>query len=217
MFTGIIEGQGTIQSIRPGQGARMRVSADFDLASVKIGDSIAVSGACLTVVSLEGKFFDVDVAPETLERTTLGRARPGVRVNLEKALTFASRLDGHLVTGHIDGVGTVSSVIEDKNARLYTFKVSQNLARYLVEKGSVAVDGISLTINSCSETGFSVSIIPHTAGVTTMGGKKPGDPVNIETDIIGKYVERFVSAQTKNGNGKNSKINMDFLSKTGFL
>ncbi len=220
MFTGIIEGLGSIRSVKPGHGMRMTVAADFSLAGVKLGDSIAVNGACLTVVRLSGRQFDVDVSPETCNRSTHGKAKPGNRVNLERALTLSSRLDGHLVTGHIDGVGVVTSVTEDQNARIYTVKVAPNVSRYLVEKGSVAIDGISLTINSCSGSEFSVSIIPHTAGLTTIGDRKPGDSVNIETDIIGKYVERFVTLQGRDaaddkGNGRG--ISMDLLGKAGFL
>ncbi|MBI9076138.1 MAG: riboflavin synthase [Desulfatibacillum sp.] len=219
MFTGIIEGLGTIRRLRKGQGVSMQVQADFDLTGVKLGDSIAVSGACLTVVRLEGKMFDVDVSPETTNRSILNHAKPGDRVNLERALTLSSRLDGHLVTGHVDGMAKVTSVIPDANAILYSFEAPANLTRYMVEKGSIAIDGISLTINQCSSTGFSVSIIPHTAKITTIGLLKPGARVNIETDIIGKYVERFVTA-SKGEADENSQlpgINMALLARNGFL
>ncbi len=219
MFTGIIESLGTIRTLRSGQGVRMSIQADFDLAGVKLGDSIAVSGACLTVVSLDGDLFSVDVSPETCARSTLGKARPGDIVNLERALTLSARLDGHLVTGHIDGMAKVQSVTRDENAILYTFDIPAEQARYMVEKGSVAVDGISLTINTCTSSSFSVSIIPHTAKLTTIGHRKPGDSVNIETDIIGKYVERFVSAATEGAdkNTKRSGVSMELLARTGFL
>ena len=219
MFTGIIEGLGTLRRVTKGQGVSMQIQSDFDLSGVKLGDSIAVSGTCLTVVRLEGKLFDVDVSPETTHRSILKFAKPGDRVNLERALTLSSRLDGHLVQGHVDGVATVASVKPDANAILYSFEAPSSLVYYMVEKGSVAIDGISLTINQCSDSGFSVSIIPHTAKITTIGLRKPGDRVNIETDIIGKYVEHFVSA-SKGEADKNSQmpgINMALLAKNGFL
>ncbi|SHK94839.1 riboflavin synthase alpha chain [Desulfatibacillum alkenivorans DSM 16219] len=219
MFTGIIEGLGTLKRINKGRGVTMQIQADFDLTGVKLGDSIAVSGTCLTATRLDGSTFDVDVSPETISRSILHWAKPGDRVNLERALTFASRLDGHLVQGHVDGIATVSSVKADSNAILYSFEAPPSLTYYMVEKGSVAIDGISLTINQRSDTGFSVSIIPHTAKITTIGLRKPGDRVNIETDIIGKYVEHFLSA-TRGEADKNSQmpgINMELLAKNGFL
>lgn len=213
MFTGIIEGLGTITGIQSSErGRRLSVEADFALDSTKIGDSIAVSGACLTAVVLEGKKFQADVSPETLEKTTFGRARIGDRVNLERALRLSDRLDGHLVSGHIDGTGIVRHRKSLSNAIIITIGVPESLSRYMIQKGSVAVDGISLTINECTRDSFSVSIIPHTAKLTTVGFKKVGEPVNIETDMIGKYVERFVTQ--KNGT---SSIDKDFLIKTGFI
>ncbi len=219
MFTGIIEGLGTVREARTGQGVSLTVQADFELADARIGDSIAVSGACLTVVRLSGKIFTADVSPETCEKTSLGRARPGDRVNLERALTLSGRLDGHLVTGHVDGLGAVKSIRTEENALVFTFSAPPELTRLMVAKGSVAVDGVSLTINTCDENGFSVSVIPHTARITSLGGKKPGDPVNLETDVIGKYVEKFLlNAPAKKAPEHGSQaIDMEFLAKKGFL
>jgi riboflavin synthase len=209
MFTGIIEGLGTIDAVR---GHKLTVRADFDLDGTRIGDSIAVNGACLTVVRLEGRRFTVDVSPETATRTTLGRAAVAERVNLERALRLSDRLDGHLVLGHVDGIGAISARRREANALLVDIAVPEALSRQLIEKGSVAVDGISLTINRCDGGGFSVSIIPHTAQLTTVGFKPTGSPVNIETDIIGKYVEKFTT-RTKSANG----VNMALLARTGYL
>ena len=221
MFTGIIEGFGNIAAIRPiGQGKRMAIDADFSLDQTKIGDSISVSGACLTAVKIENRRFEVDVSPETLNTTTFDRARIGDRVNLERAMRFSDRIDGHLVSGHIDDTGVIKHLETMGNAVIVTVEVAESLARYLIAKGSVAVDGISLTVNSCDANSFSVSIIPHTAKWTTIGFKKMGDRVNIETDMIGKYVERFLSTVSPRGNNKTSQpsaINPEFLVKTGFI
>ncbi|AOY58322.1 MULTISPECIES: riboflavin synthase [Desulfococcus] len=220
MFTGIIEGLGTIRGIQPtGEGCRLSVEADFRLSGTRLGDSIAVNGACLTAVALDGPRFTVDVSPETLDKTTLGRARIGDRVNLERALRLSDRLDGHLVSGHIDGIGTLTDRKHRSNAVIIAFRVPPALARYMISKGSVAVDGVSLTINACTNDVFEVSIIPHTAKLTTVGMKSVGDAVNIETDIIGKYVERFVaagrnSARTEYDDGS---VDMALLARHGFL
>jgi riboflavin synthase len=220
MFTGIIEGLGTIREIRSeGQGKRMAVNADFFLEQTRIGDSICVSGACLTVVMIDAKRFTVDVSPETLTRTTFGNAKIGDRVNLERALRLSDRIDGHLVSGHIDGIGTITLKQNIGNAVIVSFKVSESISHYMIQKGSVAVDGISLTINNCGHDSFDVSIIPHTAKLTTIGFKKTGDLVNIETDMIGKYVERFVGGKRHDENKKEAgdSINMEFLAKSGFV
>ena len=220
MFTGIIEGFGTIREIRSeGQGKRMTVDADFFLEQTRIGDSICVSGACLTVVMIDVKRFRVDVSPETLTKTTFGNAKIGDRVNLERALRLSDRIDGHLVSGHIDGIGTITLKQNIGNAVIVSFKVSEFISHYMIQKGSVAVDGISLTINNCGHDRFDVSIIPHTAKLTTIGFKKAGDLVNIETDMIGKYVERFVGGKRHDENKKEAgdSINMEFLAKSGFV
>lgn len=220
MFTGIIEGSGAISALRPsGLGRRLSVSAGFTLDGTKIGDSIAVNGACLTVIALSGSRFDADLSPETFDRTTLKHAKTGDRVNLERALTLSGRLDGHLVSGHIDGTAVITHKTPRGNAILIGFTVSPELARYMIPKGSVAVDGISLTINACHDSGFEVGIIPHTASLTTIWNKTVGDEVNIETDMIGKYVEKFLSGRGRETAGENEKksMNMDFLLKTGFI
>ena len=220
MFTGIIEGLGRIAMVRSsGKGKRLAIDADFILDGTGIGDSIAVSGACLTVVEIGKSRFETDVSPETLEKTTFGNAGTGDRVNIERALRLSDRLDGHLVSGHIDGLGTIARKKMDGNAVLISVGVPESLSRYIIKKGSVAVDGVSLTVNNCDEGWFEVSIIPHTGQLTTMGFKEKGALVNIETDLIGKYIERFVGSRFNSENDKASKssIDMEFLARTGFI
>lgn len=220
MFTGIIEGLGTVKGVRSsGQGKRISIDADFSLDQTNVGDSIAVDGACLTAVVIHGNRFDVDVSPETVSKTTLGSIKIGSRVNLERAMQLNARVDGHLVSGHIDGLGVVGQKKEADNAIVIDFGVSEDLLRYMISKGSVAIDGISLTINRIVDKGFEVSIIPHTAKLTTIGLKKTGDSVNIETDMIGKYVEHFITRKTKTDGDKKtaSSIDMELLGRTGFI
>jgi len=219
MFTGIIEGLGTISSIRPvGQGSRLAVEAGFELKGTKIGDSVAVNGACLTVVAISGKRFEADVSPETLEKTTFGQVKIGEQVNLERALLLSSRVDGHLVSGHVDAIGIIARRETAGNATLVTVEIPPDAARYIIPKGSVAVDGISLTVNQCDEGSFGVSIIPHTGLITTVAFKKIGERVNIETDMIGKYVERFLTADKKEQKeSKAGGVDMELLAKSGFL
>ena len=221
MFTGIIEGLGTIAAIAAsGQGSRMTIAADFDLDGTRIGDSIAVNGACLTAVTLSDRRFSVDVSPETLKRSVLGKIKIGERVNLERALRLSDRLDGHLVSGHVDGTGVLRERKTLANAIVITYTVPPNLGRYMIEKGSVAVDGTSLTINRVDASSFDVSIIPHTAGLTTIGLKKVGDAVNIETDVIGKYVERFMLNPKPTDQADDvatTGIDMALLAKSGFI
>jgi len=219
MFTGIIEGLGTISSIRPvGQGSRLAVEAGFELKGTKIGDSVAVNGACLTVVAISGKRFEADVSPETLEKTTFGQVKIGEQVNLERALLLSSRVDGHLVSGHVDAIGIIARREAAGNATLVTVEIPPEAARYIIPKGSVAVDGISLTVNQCDEGSFGVSIIPHTGLISTVGFKKIGERVNIETDMIGKYVERFLLAdKAAENDAKEGGVDMALLAKSGFL
>jgi riboflavin synthase len=221
MFTGIIEGLGTISGIRSaGQGKRLTVEADFALDGSKLGDSISVSGACLTAVKIDGKRFEVDVSPETLQTTTFGQAKVGERINIERAMHLSDRIDGHLVSGHIDGTGVVKQRESLSNAIIITIGLDASLTRYMITKGSIAVDGISLTINTLDPDCFSVSIIPHTAQWSTIGLKRRGDRVNIETDMIGKYVERFMNgqtAETKRNNPNTPDIDHTYLVKTGFI
>lgn len=220
MFTGIIEGLGTIRELAPaGEGRRMTVEADFVLDDTRIGDSIAVNGACLTAVSLSGRRFAVDIAPETIDKSTFRTAGIGDRVNLERALKLTSRLDGHIVTGHVDGMGRILSRERRSNAIIIEIGVPENLARYLIPKGSVAVDGTSLTVNTVSPGSFSISIIPHTAGLSTVGMKEVGAAVNLETDVVGKYIERFVTTGRSAAAEKAPAGGLDlgFLAQNGFL
>ena len=221
MFTGIIEGLGTIGAIRPtGQGKRLTIEADYVLDQTKIGDSVAVNGACLTVVKIDGARFEVDLSPETLATSTFDKAKQGDRLNLERAMRFSDRIDGHLVLGHVDGIGIIENQEKRGNAIGVTIAVPQALSRYMIHKGSVAIDGISLTINALTPKSFTVSIIPHTAQLTTIVVKQKGAPVNIETDMIGKYVERFMRGESMPDGAKtaaSSGIDMEFLAKSGFL
>ncbi len=219
MFTGIIESMGSIHRVVPqGEGKILQIRCGLDLSDTRIGDSIAVNGACLTAVHLEKHLFSVDMAPETVARTTFKTVAPGMRVNVERAMQLSSRVDGHLVSGHIDGTGIITHMEKKSNAWILTIDVAPRLAGQMIEKGSVAVDGISLTLNECSDTGFSVSIIPHTAKLTTIGFKQTGDRVNIETDMIGKYVRKFVTQTPAGAPAKESTdIGMALLAKNGFL
>ncbi len=222
MFTGIIESFGTIRRIESkGEGKALSIGCDLDLSATKIGDSIAVNGACLTAVSVEKYGFKVDMAPETVERTTFKHLTVGSRVNIERALKFSDRIDGHLVSGHIDGTGIISSIVRKSNALIFKIDVSARIAEDMIEKGSVAVEGISLTINQCTDKDFEVSIIPHTADMTTIGHKKVGDAVNVETDMIGKYIKKIISKKSFSKNdalteGKN-EISIALLARNGFL
>ena len=193
MFTGLIEEVGTVKGIRSQSGGmRLSIAGKTVLDGMKAGDSIAVNGACLTVVEMSHSVFGADVSKETLIKTTLGRLRVGDRVNLERAMRPADRLGGHLVAGHVDAVGVIRTIERTGEASLFTFEAPPEVSRYLIYKGSIAIDGISLTVNEVQGGRFTVTIIPHTARQTTLGFKKVGDPVNLESDMIGKYVEKFV-------------------------
>jgi len=193
MFTGLIEELGTVKGIRSqSSGMRLSIAGKTVLDGMKTGDSIAVNGACLTVVEMSHSLFGADVSKETLIKTTLGRLRVGDRVNLERAMRPADRLGGHLVAGHVDAVGVIRTIERTGEASLFTFEAPPEVSRYLIYKGSIAIDGISLTVNEVQGGRFTVTIIPHTARQTTLGFKKVGDPVNLESDMIGKYVEKFV-------------------------
>ncbi|MCP3942262.1 MAG: riboflavin synthase [Desulfobacteraceae bacterium] len=221
MFTGIIESFGTIKQIESnGGGKTVHIGCDLDLSQSKIGDSIAVNGACVTAVSLGKNDFKVDMAPETVVRTTFKQMAPGKRVNIERALRLSDRIDGHLVSGHVDGTGIITLVKRESNAVIISVDVNPDLAVGMIEKGSVAIDGISLTINQCSDTRFQVSVIPHTAKITTIGLKQVGDEVNIETDMLGKYVRKLLmGGALKNDTEKpgTQDISMALLAKNGFL
>lgn len=200
MFTGIVEEVGTIRHIESRAGyQRTTIAAKQVLNGVKIGDSIAIEGACHTVVHFDADTFAIESVAETLQRTTLGDCRVGSRVNLERSLKLGDRLDGHLVAAHVDGVGRVKNRTESSDQIVFEFEVPSELAPYIAEKGSITVNGISLTVVSVTDRSFSIAAIPHTLKVTTLSEKYPGDRVNIEVDIIARYLERLVQP----GNGKN--------------
>lgn len=216
MFTGIIEEIGTVTAIQKGSTSSfIEIQADKVLSDTKIGDSIAVNGVCLTATVINGKTFRADVMNETLNRSSLGQLRPGSHVDLERAMAADGRFGGHIVSGHIDGTGTIINVKNDGIAIRYTFSADSNILRYIVEKGSVAIDGISLTVASVSDNDFTVSVIPHTASVTVLGEKHTGDTVNLENDIIGKYVEKLMRPSSESASPKSS-ITMEFLAEHGF-
>ncbi|MED5579438.1 MAG: riboflavin synthase [Nitrospinota bacterium] len=197
MFSGIIEKIGKISGIeKNSDGARLSVSVDSFLDDVKLGDSIALDGACITVVSFDTSKFESDLSNETLNKTTLANLKVGDECNLEKALHLNERIGGHLVSGHIDGVGIVESIEKDGESFWFKIKANKQIMKYVVYKGSVAVDGISLTIAECDEDSFSVAIIPHTLECTTLNNKEVDSKVNLEVDMIGKYVEKLVSPYT---------------------
>lgn len=219
MFTGIVEELGKIKKITHGaDSARLTIEGEKVLTDVKLGDSIAVNGICLTVVVFNDRFFDVDVMAETLRKTNLEELKPGDRVNLERALQVGDRLGGHIVSGHIDGVGVITRQQREDIAVITEIKAPVEVMRYVVKKGSVAIDGISLTVVDCTNEAFQVSLIPHTAKLTTLGYKKQGDRVNLEADIIGKYVERLLGFGANTGStGRNPGLSLDFLAQNGFV
>ena len=212
MFTGIIEEVGSVQSVG---GGCLAIKARKVLQDVQLGDSIAVNGVCLTVTSFDGNSFQADVMPETIRRTSLSELKTGSPVNLERALTLNTRLGGHIVSGHIDGVGKIVSLREEKNAVLMKISADGDILRYIVEKGSVALDGISLTVAEVKEGDFTVSLIPHTRQVTNLSHKRAGSLINIENDIIGKYVEKLLAPREVQATAA-SRITMDFLKNNGF-
>ena len=214
MFTGLIEETGTVCEVcRNGNASFIRIAAEIVLEGTKVGDSIAVNGVCLTVTDHDGKIFRADVMNETLSRSSLGTLKQGSKVDLERAMSAEGRFGGHIVSGHIDGTGTVSSIKQDGIAVRYTISADDKLLRYIVEKGSVTLDGISLTVAAVTDTDFTVSVIPHTAEQTILPYKKVGDIINIETDIIGKYVEKLL----RPAEPKKSGVTMEQLMKNGFI
>ncbi|WHZ29080.1 MAG: Riboflavin synthase eubacterial/eukaryotic [Nitrospira sp.] len=217
MFTGIIEEMGAITVLRKTlAGTKLTILASTVMDDLKIGDSVSVDGICLTVVSRSERDFSVEVSPETLSVTTLGNFAVGLPVNLERAMRLNERIGGHLVAGHVDGVGVIRSRHQDSNAIVFTIGAPPEILRYCVAKGSITVDGISLTINDVSEKGFSVAIIPHTAKATTIGLKQVNDPVNLESDLIGKYVERLLQERGQLPKPTIS-IDKDYLQKRGLI
>ncbi len=197
MFTGLIEDVGRVVKLeRRGGSALLSVATLLPVAEFKAGDSVAINGACLTVTNIDGSSLTFDVSPETLDKSGLGRLSSGEMVNLERALRLCDRLGGHIVTGHIDCVATVAARREESGNIIFSFTLPAESSRYVIAKGSIAIDGISLTVNSVSDSGFMVNIIPHTVAMTTLCYRKPGDKVNIETDIIGRYVERLLGGNS---------------------
>jgi riboflavin synthase len=195
VFTGIIEDLGTVAAIKRSQaGAVLTIRTALPVARITLGESIAINGACMTVTGKGRGTFTMDLSAESLRRTTLGELKAGDRVNLERCLTLDKLIGGHLVSGHVDGVGRLVSIEPEGDSRLYTFEVPAAQARYLVEKGSAAIDGISLTVFGIHRRRFTVALIPHTLKVTTLGSRRPGDTVNIESDLLVKYVERMLGA-----------------------
>lgn len=215
MFTGIIEETGTIRAVRSGRiSASLRIEASRVLEDVKVGDSISTNGVCLTVTAFDRKGFEVDVMAETMRRTNLGTLSAGSTVNLERALRPGDRMGGHMVSGHIDGTGTITGYLSEDNATWVTIAAAPEVLHYIVPRGSIAVDGISLTVVDVSDKAFKVSIIPHTGQETTLLKRKVGETVNIECDITAKYIEKFISSKYTE---TREKIDYDFLSKHGFI
>ena len=215
MFTGLIEDLGTVRELRRESNlVRLTVGTAIPAAELNLGDSVAVNGICLTVVAIGTGSFTADVSPETLERSTLGQLAAGSRVNLERALRLSDRLGGHLVSGHVDAIATISERLQDRNAIRFTFRLPAAVNRFVAEKGSVAIDGISLTVNAVTDETFTVAVIPHTLAMTTLQEKKSGDRVNIETDLIARYIARLLGVAETQPTGA---LSLDFLAKHGFL
>jgi riboflavin synthase len=214
MFTGLVEGVGEIVGLTPmAEGLRLAVKTSFPAAELTLGESVAIAGACLTVVAVEAPRASFEVSPETLASTTFPLKKVGDRVNLERAVRLGDRLGGHLVTGHVDGVGVVRELRPGPAHIQMKFELPTALSRFVIEKGSIAVDGVSLTVNSCTGNAFTVNVIPHTARETTLAALKVGDRVNLETDIIGKYVARLLGQDGPRGAG----VTPELLARHGFL
>ena len=218
MFTGLVAELGTVQRLaRQGNSYHLTVGAQKVLQNLKIGDSVAVNGACLTVVRMDEGGFTADVMPETVRLTNIGSLQPGSKVNLERTLRLCDGLDGDIVSGHVEGLGTISEQRPEGIAVVVTIATPPELLKYIIKKGSIAIDGISLTVTEVTDTSFSVSLIPHTAKETTLGFKKVGDSVNLETDILGKYVERMLTWNKQTQAGKADTLNMQTLLENGFV
>lgn len=218
MFTGIIEEIGQVQDIKKGENSsKLIIKANEVLKDTKIGDSICTNGVCLTVTNIMSKSFEADVMAETLRKSNLGDLKVLDKVNLERALSIDRRLGGHIVSGHIDGVGKILSFLKEDNAIWITIEASKEILKYIVLKGSISIDGVSLTVAYIDNKVFKVSIIPHTGEETILLKKKIGETVNLECDVIGKYVEKLLNLDRKNTEIKESKITEDFLKINGFL
>jgi len=218
MFTGLILGKGTVLEKRSsGSGMIFTLESDFDLTGPEEGESIAVNGVCLTAKNIGSRKFTVDVSPESLSRTNLGKLSVGSKVNLERALRLSDRLGGHMVSGHVDAVSTVLEKRPVQNFVQFTFRIPAGLGKYIIEKGSIAIDGTSLTVNNCDDKTFSIVVIPHTLEVTLLGTLREGDSVNIEVDLIGKYVEKMLQADPDGPEKSQGGINPQFLARHGFM
>jgi riboflavin synthase len=213
MFTGIVEELGTIKAVNKGrESATLDIGAEKVVDGLNLGDSVAVNGVCLTVIRFDRTGFSAEVMAETLRKSNLGKLKSGDRVNLERAMRLGDRLGGHLVAGHVDATGTIRSTVREDIATVFTVDAPQEILRYVIEKGSVSIDGISLTVVDYDKKSFRVSIIPHTASQTTLGFKKSGDTVNLEADMLAKFVERLLAGRA----GKEG-IDKDFLGRHGFM
>lgn len=215
MFTGIVEEIGTIEKIQKGRhSAILHIGAELILGDLKTGDSVAVNGVCLTATSIHGKTFTADVMHETLNRSSLSRLKSGSHVNLERAMPACGRFGGHIVAGHVDGMGTITRISRDDTAVWYTIQAAPSILRYIIEKGSIAIDGISLTVAQTGTDHFSISAIPHTVAATTLRERQTGDSVNLENDMIGKYVEKLFTPSDKQK--PTSTLTKEFLSQCGY-
>ena len=214
MFTGIIEGKGRILRIKPrGAAKRLDIEWPLHLTDVQLGDSISINGACLTVAEKEGQTIIFDLSGETLEKTVLGELKEGDFVNIERALRLTDRLGGHIVTGHIDGIGAIAGKRRERDFTNLTIKIPKSVSKYVVPKGSIAIDGISLTVNECREDEIRITLIPYTLEKTTLMDKKVGDRVNMEADLLGKYVEKLLSQR----DGRSEGLDLSFLKEHGFI
>lgn len=213
MFTGLVHGMGSVVGLRPsGPGAVLQIDTKGVIGDIALGDSIAINGVCLTVTRKDGSISNFDVSGETLKHTVLGRLRPGERVNLEPSLRASDRMGGHIVTGHVDAVGSIKSMSREGDTVRYTIEAPADIIAQLVPKGSISVDGISLTVVDLGQSTFTLVIIPHTGALTTIGIKGAGDQVNLETDIIGKYVARYIGRVNKDESGL-----VEAMKRSGFM
>ena len=219
MFTGIIEEIGEILAVqRNADSMILTIKAEKILDDIQVGDSVATNGVCLTVVGIAGSSFQADVMHETMRRSALGKLKIGSRVNLERAMRADARFGGHMVSGHIDGTGSITDIRKDDNAVWYTIAAQSHILHYIIDKGSIAIDGISLTVAAVSKEDFSVSIIPHTLQQTTLARRRTGDLVNLENDMVGKYIEKFLTEGVQGGARKDTgHIDKNFLARNGFI
>lgn len=217
MFTGLIEATGKVVNFkRGGKICRLRISSSLAKSDLQLGESIAINGVCLTLTDWDQESFTADVSPETLEVTTLGSLSPGAKVNLERALRLCDRLGGHIVSGHVDAVGRLLSRTSEGDAQRLAFSLPSSISRYVASKGSITIDGVSLTVNQVTDEDFTVMVIPHTLEMTTLNKMKSGEQVNLESDILARYVERLASSTTEESGAKGG-ISLEFLAKNGYV